>query len=88
VKFHADDFADAVFFHRHAVEYVGHADGAFVVRDDDELRMRNESLQKADEATTDQALASIETPVKDHAVEQAEDAPHTREEMIELSMAK
>ena len=37
VKFHADDFADAVFFHRHAVECVGHADGAFVVRDDDEL---------------------------------------------------
>jgi hypothetical protein len=26
VKFHADDFAGAVFFHRHAVEYVGHAE--------------------------------------------------------------
>jgi hypothetical protein len=37
VEFHADDLADAAFLHRHAVKHVGHADGAFVVSDDDEL---------------------------------------------------
>ena len=37
VEFHADDLADAAFLHRHAVQHVGHADGAFVVGDDDEL---------------------------------------------------
>ena len=45
VEFDADDFADAVFFHRHAVEDVGHANGAFVVGNDDELRMIDEPLQ-------------------------------------------
>ena len=40
VEFHADDLADAMFLHRHAVKHVRHADGALVVRDDDELRMR------------------------------------------------
>ena len=50
VEFDADDLAHAVFLHRHAVKHVGHADGALVVRDDDELRMLEEPLQHADEA--------------------------------------
>ena len=35
--------------HGYAVEHVGHADGALVMRDDDELRVLNEALEHADE---------------------------------------
>ena len=37
VEFDADYLADAVFLHGHAIQHVGHADGALVMRDDDEL---------------------------------------------------
>ena len=50
MKFHADDFAHAVLLHRHAVKHVRHADGALVVRDDDELRVREKPLQHAHKA--------------------------------------
>src|ERR1043165_3915752 len=39
VEADADNLADALFLHGDAVEDVGHADRALVVRDDDELRM-------------------------------------------------
>ena len=37
VEFDTDYLADAVFLHGHAIEHVGHADGALVMRNDDEL---------------------------------------------------
>jgi chromosome segregation protein len=45
-------------------------------------------FHKADDAVAGRPLVSIETPVKDHVVEEAEDAPHRREDTIEISMAK
>ncbi len=40
----ADDLRNAIFFLRDAVERVGGGHGAFVVRDDDELRVRCKPL--------------------------------------------
>ena len=45
-------------------------------------------FHKANETGADPATVSIETPVRDHAMEQAEDAPQKREETIEVSMGK
>ena len=44
VKFHAHDLAHAMLLHGHAIEHVRHGDRALVVRDDDELRVRQETL--------------------------------------------
>ncbi|MCE9611612.1 MAG: hypothetical protein K8R23_15550 [Chthoniobacter sp.] len=44
------EFRDAVLLHGHAVECVGPGDGALVVRDDDELRLRHEAVEDFDEA--------------------------------------
>ena len=45
----AYDLAHAMLLHGHAVKDVGHADGALIMGDDDELRMREEALQHLDE---------------------------------------
>src|SRR5439155_18824168 len=49
VKFDADNLADALFLHGDAIEHIGHSDRPLVVSDNDELRMRQEPLQDADE---------------------------------------
>jgi chromosome segregation protein len=45
-------------------------------------------FHKADEAVTDHQPASLETPTTVRPVEQEEDAPHRREETLEIMMAK
>jgi chromosome segregation protein len=45
-------------------------------------------FHKAEEAVTDHAPASLETPTPGRSVEQEEDAPHKREDTIEIMMAK
>src|SRR5438477_34695 len=40
VEFDAHDLAHALLLHGHSVKDIGHANGAFVVGDNDELRMR------------------------------------------------
>ena len=49
VKLHTHDAADPLLLHGDAIEDVRHRDGAFVVSDDDELRMNQEPLQDANE---------------------------------------
>src|SRR6267142_3223497 len=39
MEFHADDLADSLLLHRHAIQNIRHSDRALVVRDDNELRM-------------------------------------------------
>jgi chromosome segregation protein len=45
-------------------------------------------FHKADEAVTDHQPASLETPTTVRSVEPEEDAPHRREETLEIMMAK
>jgi chromosome segregation protein len=45
-------------------------------------------FHKASEAVTGETALSLETPTPGRRVEQEEDAPHKREETIEVSMAK
>ena len=45
-------------------------------------------FHKADEAVTDHTPASLETPTSVRSVDQEEDAPHKREETLEIMMAK
>jgi hypothetical protein len=45
-------------------------------------------FHKADEATTDHAAVSLETPTNAPSVEAEEDAPHKRDETMEVVMAK
>jgi len=45
-------------------------------------------FHKADEAVTDHTPASLETPTNVRPVEDEEDAPHKREETLEIVMAK
>jgi hypothetical protein len=45
-------------------------------------------FHKSDEAVSDHRPASLETPTNVRPVEQEEDAPHKREETIEVMMAK
>src|SRR4029450_4925225 len=49
-QFHPHELAHAALFHRYTVQYVGLGDGAFVVRDDDELTLFYEPVQHADKA--------------------------------------
>jgi hypothetical protein len=45
-------------------------------------------FHKADEAVTDHQPASLETPTTVKPVDEEEDAPHKREETLEIMMAK
>src|SRR5213082_3159806 len=54
-QFHPDQFAHAAFFHGHAIKYVCLRDRAFVVGDDDELALRNETVEHSNK-TVDVAL--------------------------------
>jgi chromosome segregation protein len=45
-------------------------------------------FHKAEETVTDHSPASLETPTPGRTLEQEEDAPHKREETIEIMMAK
>ena len=45
-------------------------------------------FHKSDETVTDHKPASLETPTSVRPVDQEEDAPHKREETIEIVMAK
>ena len=44
-ELHANKFADPVFFHRDAVEHIGAADRALVMRDDDELALSDKAIE-------------------------------------------
>ena len=71
-QLHPDEFADAALFHRHAIKHVGLRDRALVVGDDDELALRDESVQHADEPID---VGFVERRI--HFVEDAERArPH------------
>ena len=45
-------------------------------------------FHKTDEAVTDHKPISLETPTTGRSVEAEEDAPHKREETLEIVMAK
>src|SRR6266700_5467515 len=47
---HSDQFAHAALFHGHAVKHISLRDRALVVGDDNELALRNETVEHADEA--------------------------------------
>jgi len=51
-------------------------------------RIVSVKFHKADEAVTDHTPASLETPVSVKPVDAEEDAPHKREETMEMVMAK
>ena len=51
-------------------------------------RIVSVKFHKSDEVVTDHKPATLETPTKGRSLEQDEDAPHKREETIEIMMAK